>query len=128
MKSLISVTPREFKRNFNEVMEMCTDMCMTTNQEIIITVPTSRKSNTHAEIAKLIPVEGGIKYEYNKELMDKHGINASNPKAAKIEAIMAEAFEKSGLAEYCRKNKEAVGYIQKAMALAAEELVKMMQS
>lgn len=52
MKSLISVTPREFKRNFNEVMEMCTDMCMTTNQEIIITVPTSRKSNTHAEIAK----------------------------------------------------------------------------
>ena len=69
MKSLISVTPREFKRNFNEVMEMYTDMCMTTNQEIIITVPTSRKSNTHAEIAKLIPVEGGIKYEYNKELI-----------------------------------------------------------
>ena len=34
MKSLISVTPREFKRNFNEVMEMCTDMCMTTDQEI----------------------------------------------------------------------------------------------
>lgn len=62
MKSLISVTPREFKRNFNEVMEMCTDMCMTTNQEIIITVPTSRKSNTHAEIAKVTPVNGGVKY------------------------------------------------------------------
>ena len=58
MKSLISVTTREFKRNFIEVMEMCTDMCMTTNQEIIITVP-SRKSNTHAEIAKLVPVENG---------------------------------------------------------------------
>lgn len=71
MKSLISVTPREFKRNFNEVMEMCTYLCMTTNQEIIITVPTSRKSNTYVEIAKFIPVEGGIKYEYNKELMDK---------------------------------------------------------
>ena len=72
MKSLISVTPREVKRNFNEVMEMCTDMCMTTNQEIIITVP-SRKSNTYAEIAKLVPVENGrgIKYEYNKELMYK---------------------------------------------------------
>lgn len=128
MKSLISVTPREFKRNFNEVMEMCTDMCMTTNQEIIITVPTSRKSNTHAEIAKLVPVENGrgIKYEYNRELMDKHGINASNPKAAKIEAIIAEAFEKSRLAEYGRKNKEAVEYMQKAMVLAAKELVKMM--
>lgn len=95
MKSLISVTPREFKRNFNEVMEMCTDMCMTTNQEIIITVP-SRKSNTHAEIAKLVPVENGrgIKYEYNEELMDKHGINTSNPKLSKIGAIMADAFEK----------------------------------
>lgn len=84
---LISVTPREFKRKFNEVMEMCTDMCMTTNQEIIITVPTSRKSNTHAEIAKLVPVENGrdIKYEYNKELMDKHGINTSNPSFQKLE-------------------------------------------
>lgn len=126
MKSLISVTPREFKRNFNEVMEICTDMCMTTNQEIVITVPTSRKSNTHAEIAKLIPVEGGIKYEYNKELMNKHGINASNPKAAKIEAIIADAFEKSGMAEYARNNKEAADKLQSAMIIAAKELVKMM--
>lgn len=96
MKNLISVTPREFKRDFNEVMEMCTDMCRTTNQEIIITVPTSRKSNTHAEIAKLVPVENGrgIKYKYNKELMDKHGINTSNLKLSKIGAIMADALKK----------------------------------
>lgn len=122
MKSLISVTPREFKRNFNEVMEMCTDMCMTTNQEIIITVPTSRKSNTHAEIAKLIPVEGGIKYEYNRELMDKHGINASNPKAAKIEAIMAEAFEKEGV--YSLISPEVKNRLARAVETAAKELVK----
>lgn len=127
MKSLISVTPREFKHHSGEVMEMCTDMCMATNQEIIITVPTSRKSNTHIEIAKIVPVEGGIKHEYNRELMDKHGISA-NPKVAKIEAIIAEAFEKSRLAEYGRKNKEAVEYMQKAMALAAKELAKMIQS
>lgn len=126
MKSLISVTPREFKRNFNEVMEMCTDMCMTANQEIIITVPTSRKSDTHAEIAKLVPVEKGIKYKYNRELMDKHGINASDPKAAKIEAIIADAFEKSGMAEYARNNKEAADKLQSAMIIAAKELVKMM--
>lgn len=125
MKSLISVTPREFKRNFNEVMDMCTDMCMTTNQEIVITVPTSRKSNTHAEIAKLIPAEGGIKYEYNKELMDKHGIDASNPKTAKIEAVIADAFERSGMAEYARNNKEAADKLQSAMIIAAKELVKM---
>lgn len=121
MKSLISVTPREFKRNFNEVMEMCTDMCMTTNQEIIITVP-SRKSNTHAEIAKLIPVEGGIKYEYNKELMDKHGINASNPKLPKIGAIMADAFEKEGV--YSLISPEVEHRLARAVETAAKELVK----
>lgn len=124
MKSLISVTPREFKRNFNEVMEMCTGMCMTTNQEIIITVPTSRKSNTHAEIAKLIPVEGGIKYEYNKELMDKHGINASNPKLSKIGAIMADAFEKEGV--YSLISPEVEHRLARAVETAAKELVKMM--
>lgn len=123
MKSLISVTPREFKRNFNEVMEMCTDMCMTTNQEIIIIVP-SIKSNTHAEIAKLIPVEGGIKYEYNKELMDKHGINASNPKLSKIGAIMADAFEKEGV--YSLISPEVEHRLARAVETAAKELVKMM--
>lgn len=124
MKNLISVTPREFKCNFNEVMEMCTDVCMTTNQEIIITVPTSRKSNTHAEIAKLIPVEGGIKYEYNKELMDKHGINASNPKLSKIGAIMADAFEKEGV--YSLISPEVEHRLVRAAETAAKELVKMM--
>ena len=122
MKSLISVTPREFKHNFNEVMEMCTDMCMTTNQEIIITVP-SRKSNTHAEIAKLILVEGGIKYEYNKELMNKHGINASNPKLSKIGAIMADAFEKEGV--YSLISPEVEHRLARAVEIAAKELVKM---
>lgn len=124
MKSLISVTPREFKRNFNRVMEMCTDMCMTTNQEIIITVPTSRKSNTHAEITKLIPVEGGIKYEYNKELMNKHGINASNPKLSKIGAIIADAFEKEGV--YGLISPEVEHRLARAAETAAKELVKMM--
>lgn len=32
-----------------------------------------------------------------KELMDKHGINTSNPKLSKIGAIMADAFEKEGV-------------------------------
>lgn len=126
MKSLISVTPREFKRNFNEVMEMYAYMCMTTNQEIIITVPTSRKSNTHAEIAKLIPVEGGIKYEYNKELMDKHGINTSNPKLSKIGAIMADAFKKEGV--YSLISPEVEHRLARAVETAAKELVKMMWS
>lgn len=124
MKSLISVTLREFKRNFNEVMEMCTDMCMATNQEIIITVPTSRKPSTHAEIAKLIPVEGGIKYEYDKELMDKYGINASNPKLSKIGAIMADTFEKEGV--YSTIIPEVEHKLARAIETAAKELVKMM--
>lgn len=126
MKSLISVTPREYKRDFNEVMEMCTDLCMTTNQEIIIVVPTSRESNTHAEIAKLVPVENGrgIKYEYNKELMDKYGINASNPKLSKIEAIMADAFENEGV--YSLISPEVKNRFAKAIEIAAKKLIKMM--
>lgn len=126
MKSLISVTPREYKRDFNEVMEMCTDLCMTTNQEIIIVVPTSRESNTHAEIAKLVPVENGrgIKYEYNKELMDKYGINASNPKLSKIEAIMADAFENEGV--YSLISPEVKNRFAKAVEIAAKKLIKMM--
>lgn len=99
-------------------------MCMTTNQEIIITVPTSRKSNTHAEIAKLIPVEGSIKHEYNKELMDKHGINAPNPKLLKIVAIMADAFEKEGV--YSLISPEVEHRLARAVETAAKELVKMM--
>ena len=124
MKSLISVTPKEFKRNFDEVMEMCADMCMATNQEIIITIPTSRKSNTHTEIVKLIPVEEGIMHEYNKELMDKHGINTSNPKLSKIGAIMADAFEKEGV--YSLISPEVEHRLARAVETAAKELVKMM--
>lgn len=126
MKNLISVTPREFKRDFNEVMEMCTDMCMTINQEIIITVPTSRKSNTHAEIAKLVPVENGrgIKYEYNKELMDKYGINASNPKLSKIKAIIADASENEGV--YSLISPEVKNRFAKAVEIAAKKLIEMM--
>lgn len=126
MKSLISVTPREYKRDFNKVMEMCTDLCMTTNQEIIIAVLTSRKPNTYAEIAKLVPVENGrgIKYEYNKELMDKYGINASNPKLSKIGAIMAGAFEKEGV--YSFISPEVEHRLARAVETAAKELVKMM--
>lgn len=126
MKSLISVTPREFKRDFNEVMEMCTDTCMTTNQEIIIVVPTSRESNTHAEIAKLVPVENGrgIKYEYNKELMDKYGINASNPKLSKIEAITTDAFENEGV--YSLISPEVKNRFAKAVEIAAKKLIEIM--
>lgn len=126
MKSLISVTPREYKCDFNEVMEMCTDLCMTTNQEIIIAVPASRKPNTYTEIAKLVPVENGrgIKYEYNKELMDKYGINASNPKLSKIEAIMADAFENEGV--YSLISPEVKNRFAKAVEIAAKKLIEMM--
>lgn len=126
MKSLISITPREYKRDFNEVMEMCTDLCMTTNRETIIAVLTSRKPNTYAEIAKLVPVENGrgIKYEYNKELMDKYGINSSNPKLSKIEAIMADAFENEGV--YSLISPEVKNRFAKAVEIAAKKLIKMM--
>lgn len=124
MKSLISVTPREFKRHFSEVMEMCTDMCMTTNQEIAITIPEKKNGQTHIDIAKIMPVNGGVKYEYSRELLKKFGINTDS-RMNKLEMIITDAFEKSGLAEYSKKNKEAVEYMQKAMTLVAREIMKL---
>ena len=122
MKSLISVTPREFKRHFGEVMDMCTDMCMTTNQEIVITIPEKKNGQTHAEIAKVIPVDGGYKYEYNHELLKKFGINTQNPKLSKIAAIMADALEQEKV--YTIVSPEAEHRLAKAMETAAKELVK----
>ena len=122
MKSLISVTPREFKRHFGEAMEMCTDMCMTTNQEIVITIPEKKNGQTHVEIAKVIPVDGGYKYEYNHELLKKFGINTQNPKLSKIAAIMADALEQEKV--YMVVSPEAEHRLALAMETAAKELVK----
>ena len=122
MKSLISVTPREFKRHFGEVMEMCTDMCMTTNQEIVITIPEKKNGQTHAEIAKVTPVNGGIKYSYNHELLKKFGINTQNPKLSKIAAIMADTFEQEGV--YMSISQTAEQKLAKAIETVAKELVK----
>lgn len=126
MKSLISVTPREFKRRFCEVMEMCADMCMTTNQEIVITIPEKKNGQTHAEIAKVIPVDGRYKYEYNHELLKKFGINTQNPKLSKIAAIMADTFEQEGV--YSLISPEVEHRLARAVETATKELVKMMQS
>lgn len=122
MKSLISVTPREFKRHFGEVMEMCTDMCMTTNQEIVITIPEKKNGQTHTEIAKVIPVDGGYKYEYNHELLKKFGINTQNPKLSKIATIMADAFEQEGV--YMSISQTAEQKLAKAIETVAKELIK----
>ena len=124
MKSLISVTPREFKRRFCEVMVMCADMCMTTKQEIVNTIPEKKNGQTHDEIAKVIPVDGGYKYEYNHELLKKFGINTQNPKLSKIGAIMADAFEKEGV--YSLISPEVEHRLARAVETAAKELVKMM--
>lgn len=123
MKSLISVAPREFKRHFGEVMDMCTDVCMTTNQEISIVIPEKKNGQTYVEIAKITPVDGGVKYSYNYEILKKFGINTDN-RMNKIESIIADAFEKSGMAEYARNNKKAVGKLQNAIMITAKELVK----
>lgn len=121
MKSLISVTPREFKRHFDEVMEMCTDMCMTTNQEIAITIPEKKNSQTHVEIAKVIPIGGGYKYEYNHELLKKFGINIQNPKLSKIAAIIADALEQG---VYMNISQTAEQKLAKVVETATKELVK----
>ena len=59
----------------------------------------------------------------HKELMDKHGINASNPKLSKIGTIMADAFEKEGV--YSLISPEVEHRLVRAVEIAAKELVKM---
>lgn len=120
MKSLISVTPREFKRHFGEVMDMCTDVCMTTNQEISIVIPEKKNGQTYVEIAKITPVGEGVKYSYNHEILKKFGINTDS-RMNKIESIIADAFEKSGMTEYSRNNKKAIGKLQNAIMITAKD-------
>lgn len=117
MKSLISVTPREFKRHFGEVMDMCADMCMTTNQEIVITIPEKKNGETHVEIAKITPVGGGIKYSYNRELLKKYGIKTDN-RMNKIESAIADAYKAIGMSEDAVKNDAHL------ISQIAKELVK----
>lgn len=56
--------------------------------------------------------------------MDKYGINASNPKLSKIEAIMADAFEDEGV--YSLISPEVKNRFAKAVEIAAKKLIKMM--
>lgn len=123
MKGLISVTPREFKRHFGEIMEICTGVCIANNQEIVITFPEKKNGQTHIEIAKVIPIGRGIKYEYNHELLKKYSINTDD-RINKLESIIAKVFEKSGLAEYSRNNKEVASLLQNAMLIATEAIMK----
>lgn len=122
MKSLISVTPREYKRRFGEVMDMCADICMTTDQEIAIVISEKKNWQTYAEIAKVTPVGGCVKYEYNYELLKKFGINTQNPKLSKIAAILTDALEKEGV--YTLVSPEVERKLAKAMEAVAKELIK----
>ena len=121
MKSLISVTPREFKRHFGEVMDMCTDVCMTTNQEISIVIPEKKNGQTYVEIAKITSVGEGIKYSYNHEILKKFGINTDS-RMNKIGSIMADALEQEKV--YTIVSHEAEHRLARAMETAAKELVK----
>lgn len=121
MKTLISVTAKELKRNYNRVLNMGAELAETTDQEIDIIICTAPHKYTPAIIIE--PCNGGIKFNYNRELLGKYGICTYANKQQKIEAIIADAFEKSGIAEYARKNKGVTGKLQKAMILAAKDII-----
>ena len=81
-----------------------------------------KNGQTHTEIAKVIPVDGGYKYEYNHELLKKFGINTQNPKLSKIAAIMTDALEQEKV--YTIVSSEAEHRLARAMETAAKELIK----
>ena len=120
MKSLILVTPREFKSHFGEVIEMCTDMCMFTNKEIFITIAENKNGQTHVEVAKVTPVNGGVKYEYNHELLKNFGINTDN-RVNKLEVIIKNAFEEMKVFHVAGPKMEEI--IDKAISKAVREIM-----
>ena len=128
MKSLISVTPKEFKHHFGEIMDLCTSLCMSMHQDIIVTIPVSKGASFHEEIARVVYAGGGHAYVYNEEVLKKHGINTTNSLQAKIETIIADAIEKSGMAEKARKYKGAAKMTQEIMLYASKEITKLIAS
>lgn len=121
MKNLISVTPREFKRHFNEIIDECSDVCMSTNQEIAIIIPEKKDGKTYIEITSLVPLHGGIQYNYNKELLKKYGINIDN-RVNIVENIISDTFKDADI--FGQLDDKATNYLKRAINLAAIELIK----
>lgn len=121
MKNLILVTPREFKRHFNEIIDECSDVCMSTNQEIAIIIPEKKDGKTYIEITSLVPLHGGIQYNYNKELLKKYGINIDN-RVNIVENIISDTFKDADI--FGQLDDKATNYLKRAINLAAIELIK----
>lgn len=121
MKNLISVTPREFKRHFNEIIDECSDVCMSTNQEIAIIIPEKKDGKTYIKITSLVPLHGGIQYNYNKELLKKYGINIDN-RVNIVENIISDTFKDADI--FGQLDDKATNYLKRAINLAAIELIK----
>lgn len=127
MKSLILVTPRELRRHFNKIMSECTDMCVNTCQDIIIIIPTSKNANTYEEIARVIYNDNGYTYVYDEALLKKYNIGPDKLQT-KIEVILANAFEESGIAEMAREHEKLRPMLETAMAQASKEIIKLIKS
>ena len=121
MKRLILVTPSEFKSHFGEVIEMCTNICIAANKEIFITIPENKDGQTYVEIAKVTPVHGGVKYEYNHELLKKFGISINNC-MNKLESIIKNAFEERKVFHVAGPKMEEI--IDKAISKAVLEIMR----
>lgn len=125
MGQLVSTTVKEFKQNPFEIMDICAEVCAVTCSDCVLVVP-GEKKGIYQEIARVERVGRGIRYVYNTELMRKFGIN-TDPKRAKVEKILADAFDKAGfflcpMSHYVVKSK-----FQRAVDLAYEELTKLIR-
>ena len=131
MKSLISVTPKEFKSHFDEIMSLCAEIRTTTGEDVIITIPVQKGSDIHQEIARIESFgdNGSYAYKYNHELLKKYGIDPSKCSVkAKVEKILAGSYEKAGLAELARNNKKIAKALSEALGVASAELVKIIEA
>lgn len=93
MRQIICVTPKELESNFGSILDTCSDICMHNKQDISIVI-SYKKAGIYQEIIKIIFAETGVEYEYNRELIEKLGINLNtDPEKAKLKIIISKALD-----------------------------------
>ena len=102
-------------------------MCVNTCQDIIIIIPTNKNANTYEEIARVIYNDNGYTYVYDEALLKKYNIGPDKLQT-KIEVILANAFEESGIAEMAREHEKLCPMLETAMAQASKEIIKLIKS
>lgn len=127
MKSLISITEKEIKSKFHDVLDMATEAVLRTGATVTIAVKTGSKWGIHKEVAKVIYIEhGGVKYVYNREVLEKIYPNfllgKINNAESRIASIILNAIGNTGV--FDNVNEQMRNELFKAAEKSAKQVIK----